>query len=333
MPDGAKTPRFLTRRTLLRGLGIALVGVAGFEVANVLVGANFHTVIPGAVYRSSQPSADRLERIINRYGIRTVVNFRGADERARWYLDQCRVTSRHGVSEEDFNGSSAGRLPSTGAVRDLLDIIDHADYPILFHCNRGIDRTGLASAVALLLKTDISVAEARRQLGLRYGHLAVGKTGNMDRFFDLYEDWLAKRGATHTSALLRRWMRDEYCPGPCRAEMTVLDAPPTRVHQLPCGLRIRCKNTSVEPWQFRPGNNAGIHLHFTVADDDGKSAAVGRSGQFDTVVAPGDSIVLTLALPVLKPGTYTLRVDMSDEQHASFMQEGSEPLMIPLEVR
>jgi hypothetical protein len=333
MPDAPNPPRWLTRRNLLRGLGAGLVCAAGVAVVNVLVGANFHTVIPGAVYRSSQPSAGRLERVIKKYGIRTVVNFRGADERAAWYLDQCRVTSCYGVSEEDFNGSSAGRLPSTGAVRDLLDIIDHAEYPILFHCNRGIDRTGLASAVALLLKTDTSVAEARQQLGLRYGHLACGKTGNMDRFFDLYEQWLAKRGETHSPDRLRCWMRDEYCPGPCRAQLTALDPPPTRVDQLPCGFRIRSTNTSVESWQLRPGNNAGIHVHFAIVDEDGKSVALGRSGHFEAVVPPGDSIVLTLALPVLKPGRYMLRVDMIDEQHASFLQEGSEPLAVPLEVR
>ncbi len=155
----------------------------------------------------------------------------------------------------------------------------------------------------------------------------------MDRFFDLYEDWLARRGETHSRERLRRWMRDEYCPGPCRAEITALDAPPTRVDQLPCGFRVCCKNTSVEPWQLRPGNTAGIHVHFAVVDEHGVSVALGRSGHFDAVVAPGGSIVLTLALPVVKPGKYTLRVDMNDEQHASFMQEGSEPLMIPLEVR
>jgi hypothetical protein len=36
---------------------------------------------------------------------------------------------------------------------------------------------------------------------------------------------------------------------------------------------------------------------------------------------------------LLLPGCYDLRVDMVDEQHAYFMQAGSEPLMWKLEVR
>ena len=330
MPDAVKPPRYLTRRRLLRGLGVGLVGVVGAAVIDVLAGANFHTVIPGAVYRSSQPSAARLESIIKAYGIRTVVNFRGADDRARWYLDQCRVTSRYGVSEEDFNGSSASRLPSTGAMRDLLDIIDHADYPILFHCNRGIDRTGMASAVALLLKTDTTVAEARKQLGICYGHLSLGKTGNMDRFFDLYERWLAKRGESHSPESAPPLdATTSIAPDPAVPRSSPWTHRQSRADELPCGLRIRCTQHVGATVAVSSGNQRRNPCPLRHRRRHRQDVALGRSGEFEAVVEAGDSIVLTLALPTLKPGKYTLRVDMNDEQHAAFMQDGSEPLIMP----
>ncbi len=332
MPDAVSSPRFLTRRALLRGLGAGLFCVAGAAVANILAGPNVHTVIPGAVYRSSQLSPARLESLIKKHGIRTVVNFRGCCEEAGWYRDECRVTSQLGVSQEDLNGSSASRLPSVHTIRELVAIFDRAEYPILFHCNRGIDRTGMASAIALLLKTDTPVAEARRQLGLRYGHLPVGKTGNIDRFFDLYEDWLAQENGPHSSEVFHRWMTDVYCPGPYRAEITALDSPNLPARSV-CAFRLRCKNTSIEPWRLRPGSNAGIHVVFAIEDEDGKVVDSGQSGLFDAVVAPGASIDLTLALAPQPPGTYTLRADMKDEQHGTFLQVGSEPLFLALEVR
>ena len=332
MPDAVSSPRLLTRRALLRGLGVGLFCVVGATVANILAGPNVHTVIPGAVYRSSQPSPERLESLIKKHGIRTVVSFRGCCEEARWYRDECRVTSRFGVSQEDLNGSSASRLPSVQTIRELVAIFDRAEYPILFHCNRGIDRTGMASAIALLLKTDTPVAEARNQLGLRYGHLPIGKTGQIDRFFDLYEDWLAKGNGPHSPKVFHHWLTDAYCPGPYRADITALD-PPTLPAQTTYGFRIRCTNTSIEPWRLRPGTNAGIHAVFRVENEEGEILQQGRSGMFDAIVAPGASIDLTLALPPLEAGEYVLRADMADEQHGTFLQIGSEPMVLALEVR
>ena len=45
-----------------------------------------------------------------------------------------------------------------------MEILDHVEYPIYFHCRRGADRTGLACVVAKVLTTDASWEEARGQL-------------------------------------------------------------------------------------------------------------------------------------------------------------------------
>jgi hypothetical protein len=305
------------------------------HAAYILLGPNFHTVIPGRVYRCAQPDGPRLEQLIRSLGIRTVVNLRGCCDPLPWYLEQCAVTNRLNISQEDL-GFSAGRLPAVAAVRQLVEILDRTAYPVLFHCHKGADRSGMASAIALLLATDTPLAEARAQLSPVYGHLPLGRAGNIDRFFDLYGEWLQARGQAHSRAAFRRWVEQDYCPGECRCALEVLEpaGQPARVPRgRPFGVRVRCTNTSVKPWRFRPGTNAGIHASFVLTDPEDRCAGIGRAGLFHATVAPGAGIDLTLPLPALyRPGRYQLRVDMVDEQHAYFLQEGSEPLVWELEV-
>src|SRR5689334_2824196 len=107
-PPPPPVPRPLPR-VLLGGVvaGFALAGA--LELGNVIAGRNCHIVIPGAVYRCAQPSARYLDRLIARYGIRTVINLRGVCDAAPWFLQQARATSGRGVSQEDLS-FSANRL-------------------------------------------------------------------------------------------------------------------------------------------------------------------------------------------------------------------------------
>ena len=56
-------------------------------------------------------------------------------------------------------------------MRQLIEVIDRSEYPILFHCHKGADRTGMASAIALLLRTDTPLEEAANNWASAYGHL------------------------------------------------------------------------------------------------------------------------------------------------------------------
>jgi protein tyrosine phosphatase (PTP) superfamily phosphohydrolase (DUF442 family) len=300
----------------------------------ILIGPNFRTVLPGQIYRCAQPTGDEIRAAIRKHGIRTVLNLRGSCDPTPWYLDECRAAASNGVSLEDF-GFSAGRLPAVPTIRQLVLVLEKTEYPILIHCQRGADRTGMTSAMALLLRTDATLEEARKQLSPRYGHISFGRTGHLDRFFDLYEEWLAGQGLEHSPHLFRRWVMEEYCPGECRAKIEILDRSPP-LH-LPLGRQIavkaRCTNTSIKPWVFQPGSNAGIHAHFALFGPDAKNVGDGKAGLFHATVPPGAHIDLTLALPAVKqPGKYTLRVDLADEQHGSFLQFGADPLFCEVEV-
>ena len=112
------------------------------------------------------------------------------------------------------------------------------------------------------------------------------------------------------------------------------DGPVRAAAGQPFGFRIRCTNTSVQPWVMQPGSNAGVHLGWTLLKENDEYLREGRSGLFDAVVQPGESVDLTVALPSLAAGRYHVQLDMIDEQHAWFYQTGgTQPLTLEVEVR
>jgi len=200
-----------------------------------------------------------------------------------------------------------------------------------------VDRTGLAAAVILLLTTDKPYADARAQLGLRYGHVAFGPTRAMTQFFDLYERWLAARGMTHGRDAFRQWAIHEYCPGRCRGSLEWLDSLASTEIQVdadePIALHVRARNFSPEVWRLFPGTGTGVHVRFMVFDEALTVVQVERAGLFAAEVVPGGSVDLTLAVaPLRRPGSYRLVADLLDGQQSSFSQYGMEPLTLDLHV-
>jgi hypothetical protein len=321
---------------VLRGCVAGFVAAWAMEILYIFLGTNVHVVAAGEVYRCARLDPADLKRVVQQYKIRTLFNLCGCSDPEPWYKQESLTTSELDICQEDL-GFSAGRLPSVYALRRLVEALDRCDYPILIHCHRGIDRTGMVSTIALLMHTDIGLAEARRQLSLRYGHLAVGRPAQIDRFFDLYQEWLSAKNLSHSPAHFRQWALHEYCPGECRCNIELLEPREGPLHTppgQPFGFRIRCTNTSVKPWVMQPGNNAGIHMGWTLTNEKDEYLTEGRSGLFDAVVLPGEMIDLTAALPSLAAGRYQVQLDMIDEQHAWFYQTGgTEPLTLELEVR
>jgi hypothetical protein len=330
-PAGHRPPK--PWRAVLWGFTIAVLFWVGAEAYGVFFGTNFHAIVPGRVFRSAQLSGANLALKLRACGIHTVVNLRGNCDPSPWYLDESRATNRLNVCQEDIS-FSAGHLPSVSEVRRLVEVLDRTEYPILLHCRRGADRTGMAAAMVLLLQTDAGLEQARRQLGLRYGHLALGRPANLDWFLDLYGEWLQTKRLAHSPAIFRRWLEQEYCPGECRCEIEPLNLPRLIIGGQPFALRMRFRNTSIRPWRLLAGSNAGIHGCYWLWDPLGNLVESGRAGLFDAEVARGGGIDLTLALPaVAHPGQYRLLVDMVGEQHCFFHQAGSEPLELKLDVR
>ncbi|MBM3982015.1 MAG: hypothetical protein FJ304_17485 [Planctomycetes bacterium] len=329
--------RRVTRRGLLKLAG-GLAGLGVFaEFLRVSAFTNVHTVVPGRVYRTAQLSAARLSKFIAEKGVRTVVNLRGVCKDMSWYVDECHCTLDADISMEDIT-FSAKRFPAPSELQRLIDVLDHTAYPIVIHCQRGADRTGLAATVVRLLQSDDDLPTARRQLWPRYGHYAVGRTAILDVVFDYYAEWLKARGEGHAPERFRRWVANDYCPGPFRAKLELV-GPVTFAPGRGFVVGVRATNTSVEPWRFDTGRMGGVRLRYTViAESDGTTARRAYVGTVARAVHPGESIEFACGLPPLPAGTYSFHADLLDAQtieyhHSDFAQYGSEPLASALIVR
>jgi protein tyrosine/serine phosphatase len=193
------------------GVLLALAIQAGY----VLLAGNFHTVIPGSVYRCAQPTPADLERIVPNHNIRTVINLRGNNDRETWYQGEVATAERLGVRLVDVSMWGC-QPPMPDQLQLLIETLDSAEYPILLHCHSGADRAGLASALALLLRTGSTVDQARSQLAVRYGHNPYGMARCQDRLLLNYHAWLERNQRRHTPDNLRRWVREAYDRDLCR---------------------------------------------------------------------------------------------------------------------
>lgn len=162
-------------RRVAAAVGILVLG-SGFYLGGLQVSGNFHEVKAGEFYRSAQPSADALSRYINRHGIRTVINLRGASPGRAWYDDEIRVSAQKGVEHIDFPMSDRTILTPKRSM-ELLALMRDAPKPILIHCKAGADRTGLASVMYLQQLGGIDEETAEWQLSPLYGHVALPGIG------------------------------------------------------------------------------------------------------------------------------------------------------------
>ena len=312
-----------------RLLAIALILLISFKCVYIFLGGNFYEVVPGKFYRCSQLGATRLESVIKKNNIKTVVNLRGCCDTVPWYMDQVQAINNCNISQEDLS-FSAGRLPSTKTINQLVDVIDQSEKPMLFHCHKGIDRTGMAVVMSELLQTDIGIDDALRQLSPYYGHLNIGRTAHIDEFFVLYKEWLAKNEIGHSNDRFREWVKKHYVPGDCVADLHLIEGDGEVLH-LEKGrsklLKVRAQNTSIREWVMKPGTNAGIKVKWLLLTDDRRVLASGFAGNFQAVVKPGEGIDISVVIPpLMEGGSFLLRLDMSDPQHAAFHQAGSEIL-------
>jgi protein tyrosine/serine phosphatase len=145
---------------------------------------NFGTVIPGRLYRCSHPTPMRLRRLTRRYGLKAVINLRGATGSGSYHLSRD-AAEKLGLQYHDLAMESRG-APHRDRILRLLEIFRNLPGPALLHCKSGADRAGLAAGLCLLFEGG-SAADALKQLSWRYGHMKHARTGVLDAFFLRYQ--------------------------------------------------------------------------------------------------------------------------------------------------
>jgi len=140
---------------------------------------NVQPVIEGC-YRSAQPHHSHLHYLVERYGIKTLINLRGAHPDEHWFNREIEVCRNLGVRHQTTILNSRW-IPRRHDLVELFDAYNTAPRPLLLKCSGGADRTSLASALFIIFQAfetgaasdlDTILVQARQQMRLwPYLHL------------------------------------------------------------------------------------------------------------------------------------------------------------------
>ncbi len=206
----AASRRRFVRRMLRIGIAVVLLGAAAplSLLLRPMVSSNLGTVDPGRVFRAAQPIS-QLPQLIKDHHLASILNLRGGSSRDPWYASEVRTSEASGVAFFDFPLNATSR-PTRRELLTLIDLFDHCRYPLLIHCKAGADRTGLASALYLMMQRGELPQQAIRAFTIYHGHLPLFGTEHLHEPLDEYARWLDAQGLAHTPARFRNWVKNDY---------------------------------------------------------------------------------------------------------------------------
>jgi protein tyrosine/serine phosphatase len=168
-------------RWILTALAVLIGALLAYDGYTIFYNANFRTIVSGEAYRSGQMDAAQLSRVIQEYGIKSIINLRGTDAPAL-YQGEMETAKRLGVQHYDFSLSATNEI-TVSQMDDVIRTLREASKPVLIHCQAGSDRTGLVSALYCLTLKGETPAQADRELSVWYGHVSLSKTIAMDHSY------------------------------------------------------------------------------------------------------------------------------------------------------
>ena len=175
----------------------------------VYLGINFysgneHVVIPGQIYRSGQLNAAELKKYTEKYHIKTIINLRGAFPDSEWYQVEHKFAATHRINYFSLK-FLAHTLPSKSELQYLVYLLEISRKPLLFHCEGGADRTGMAAAISLILfKPDASIHDIKIQDSWIYNTISPTTVGY--QVVANYFDFLKKNHQVSSKAVFFAWL-------------------------------------------------------------------------------------------------------------------------------
>lgn len=211
--DGAveSSSRRVSRRFLLRLALVAILACAAVPGSLLLrpwTGSNLGIVHGGRVIRAAQPTSG-LPALIHDYHLASILNLRGGSARDWWYTDEVETARKSQVDFFDLP-LSATKRPSRRDLLRLIGTLDRCEYPLLIHCKAGADRTGLATAIYLMMHCNETPRQALRAFTIYHSHVPLFGTEHLHEPIDEYAIWLDAKGLEHTPERFRAWVKNDY---------------------------------------------------------------------------------------------------------------------------
>lgn len=167
-----------------------------------------YTIVESQIYRSAQLSDIALEQHINTKGIKTIINLRGKSENDNQFLNEQSLTQKYDIDLFNIR-LDPNKLPEYRKLMYITGILLASRKPVLIHCLRGVDRTGLVSAIALILDNNVPLYKAKEQFSWKYGVLPFYRSVG-PYFFSQYEDWLSYSKKNHDRETFLYWAENIY---------------------------------------------------------------------------------------------------------------------------
>ena len=148
-PRPDHTRHVSTRRRRLVVVGSLLVVFVGSGLAIGLwqtrFPKRFAVVEPGVLYRSAQPKTGQIARLVEDYGIKTLLIVREGSSRK--VPDEKEYAEANGLNFVQIPILSRAEIPPEQIESFFACVDDPAKRPVLVHCSAGLHRTGFLCAL------------------------------------------------------------------------------------------------------------------------------------------------------------------------------------------
>lgn len=141
-------------------LSVLVCSTAAWKLRYHVVMRNVQAVEPGHIYRGGLQQPGPLRRLIRQYGVRTIVSLRGPCD---WEQEIARELDVEWHSVYMEARAPLAELSDEMAAAAAL-VADASKQPVFFHCDRGIDRSGLVQAAYRMIHCGWSPQRAIAEL-------------------------------------------------------------------------------------------------------------------------------------------------------------------------
>lgn len=195
---------------LVSSMAITMSSIYGWYKYQFIYLKNFDVVIPNTIYRSGQPSEKNFTKWQNKYHFKSILNLRGREYcKSESESLECNESIRkHGINTRNL-GISSKKMPYPEEVKEIISFIQKSPKPLLIHCKHGVDRTGLVSAIAIILN-DQPLETALYQISLFKGFLPFRHHEILRVFLYDYENWLFNNKLKSSGKNFSYWVDNVY---------------------------------------------------------------------------------------------------------------------------
>ncbi len=163
-----------------------------------------HEVVPGDLYRSAQLSPKQFREAIQKNKIQAVLNLRGGNSDELWYRQEREAAKHENIRYYDLPMHSYV-MPTKAQLLALVQVLLTSPKPLLVHCEGGADRTGLASAIYLILQNK-PLAEAEKEYSLQYYVIYGTSVGKL--VIPHYAAWLKQNNLPSSKQNFLKWLEN-----------------------------------------------------------------------------------------------------------------------------